>query len=181
MRAALTLKGIIMSVAENQKTRRDDAERTAERARDLGHDVNQDVHDILARSMRAAAVNLSTFTEVGQKVSREMVDLYMATAKQGLRLYADFQGTMLDAVEASMGPSAVTAPVVAGFERLYNGGTRAYGRFTESMQGTTEEGVDRIKEAVDVMADQVKESMADLATPSEDGHQNRVRTPAAKA
>lgn len=171
-----------MSVAENQKTRRDEAaERTAERARDLGHDVNQDVHDILARSMRATAVNLSTFTEVGQKVSREMVDLYLAAAKQGLRLYADFQGTMLDAVEASMGPSAVSAPVVAGFERLFNGGTRAYGRFTESMQGTTEEGVDRIKEAVDIMADQVKESMADLATPIEDGHQNRARTPATKA
>jgi hypothetical protein len=181
MRAAVTLKGITMAVTENQKTRRADAERTAERARDLGHDVNQDVHDILARSMRATAVNLSTFTEVGQKVSREMVDLYVAAAKQGLRLYADLQGTMLDAVEASMGPAACSAPMVAGFERLYSGGTHAYGRFTESMQGTTEEGVDRIKEAVDVMADQVRESMGDLATPSEDGQQNRAQTPAAKA
>jgi hypothetical protein len=180
MRAALTLKGITMSVTENQKTRRDD-ERTAERARDLGHDVNQDVEDILARSMRATAVNVSTFTEVGQKVSREMAALYVAGAKQGLRLYADFQGAMLDAVEASISPSAVSAPLVAGFERFFYGGTRAYGRFTESLQGTTEEGVERIKQAVDVMADQVKESMADLATPSEDGQQNRVRTPATKA
>jgi hypothetical protein len=179
MRAAVTLKGITMPVTENQKTRRDDAERTTERARDLGHEVNQDVEDILVRSMRATAVNLSTFTEVGQKLSREMAALYLAGAKQGLRLYADVQGTMLDAVEASMGPAAVSAPLVAGFERLVNGGTRAYGRFTETMQGTTEEGVDRIKQAVDVMADQVKESMA-VATPSEDGHQNRAQTPATK-
>ncbi|MEA2670912.1 MAG: hypothetical protein QOG45_1132 [Chloroflexota bacterium] len=170
-----------MSVTENQKIRRDDAERTAERARTLGHDVSQEVEDVLARSMRAAAVSLSTLTEVGQKLSHEMATLYVAGAKQRLRLYADFQETMLDAVQASMGPSAVSAPLVAGFERLVNGGTRAYGRFTETMQSTTEERVDRIKEAVDVMADQVKGSMADLATPSDDGNQNRARTPATKA
>jgi hypothetical protein len=63
-------------------------------------------------------------------------------------------------------------------------------RFAETMQGTAEEGTERIKQAVDVMADQIKEGTTQLGQAVEEARgaggdspqdSNRTRAAAARS
>jgi hypothetical protein len=137
-------------------------------------EATRDAQEALGRSMRASVDSMSSFTEVGQRVSREMFSLTVASTKEAFRFWADVSGSALDALQTGFGSWTSGQPVLQSWQRLLDGSARAYGRFAETMQGTTEEGTERIKEAVDELADHVKESSAHLGELADDLESRRA-------
>jgi hypothetical protein len=166
-----------MPTSTSTRTRRDGGQQdAADWSRHLGLEATRDAQEALGRSMRASVDSMSTFTEVGQRVSRELFSLSVASAKEGLRFWAEVSGSALEAMQTGFGAWTTGQPVIQGWQRLLDGSARAFGRFAETMQGTTEEGTERIKEAVDAMADQVRESSAQLGELGDDLESRRTRT-----
>ena len=155
------------------QARRRNGENTEEMT-ELGMETTRQAGETLIRSLRAGVDTTLTFADVGQQVSRELVGLTVTSTKQMLQLWAEMQGSMLDALQAGLTDGS---PALRGWQRLVDGGAQAVNRFAETMQGTAEEGTERIKQAVDVMADQIKEGTTQLGQAVEDGA-NRTRAAA---
>ena len=167
-------------MATTQRTRRNGNDRTDETidwSRGLGMEATRDAQEVLARSLRATVDTVSSFAEVGQRVGRELVSLSVQGTKEALRLFAEVQGSALDAFQAGIGSWAVGQPALATWQRLLDGNAQAYSRFAETVQGTAEEGTERIKEAVEDMAGQVKENSAQFAEIGEAMEENRTNRP----
>jgi gas vesicle protein len=147
---------------------------------ELGMESTRNAGETVIRSLRAGVDTSLTFADVSQQVSREIVNLSVTGTKQMLRLWADMQGSMLDALQNGLTPWAQGSPTFRGFQRLVDGGAQAVNRFAETMQGTAEEGTERIKRAVDSMADQIKEGTHQLAQGIED-ETNRTRAAASRS
>jgi hypothetical protein len=107
------------------------------------------------------------------------MSLTVTGAKQMLQMMAEMQGSTLDALQAGLVGSEGN-PAFRGWQRLVDGSAQAVSRFAETMQGTAEEGTERIKQAVDVMADQIKEGTVQLGQTAEE-ESNRTRTAAARS
>ena len=164
-----------MATSTSTRTRRNGGgQETGEWSRTLGLEATRDAQEALGRSMRATVHSMSSFTEVTQRVTREMLSLSVASAKEGFRFWADVQGSALDALQTGFGTWSTGQPVLQSWQRLVDGGAHAFGRFAETMQGTTEEGTERIKEAVDELADHVKESSAHLGELADDLESRRA-------
>lgn len=171
-------------MATTQRTRRNGNDRTDEMidwSRGLGTEATRDAQEALSRSMRATVDTVSSFAEVGQRVGRELMQLSMQSTKEALRLLADIQGSTIEALQVNIGSWAVGQPAVQTWQRLLDGSARAYSRFAETVQGTAEEGTERIKDAVDHMAGQVKENAAQLAEMGDALEENRTSRPRASA
>jgi hypothetical protein len=158
------------------QTRRRNGENTEEMA-EFGMETTRQAGETLIRSLRAGVDTTLTFADVGQQVSRELVGLTVTGTKQMLQLWAEMQGSMLDALQAGLIPWSDGSRAFRGWQRLVDGGAQAVNRFAETMQGTAEEGTERIKQAVDVMADQIKEGTTQLGQAAEEGS-NRTRAAA---
>ncbi|HKN39554.1 MAG TPA: hypothetical protein VJ622_06000 [Acidimicrobiia bacterium] len=164
---------------------------TPDETTELGLEATRNAQEALLRSLRAGADTALTFADVGQRVSRELLSLTVTGAKQMLQLMAEVQGSTLDALQAGLVPWADGHPAFRGWQRLVDGSAAAVNRFAETMQGTAEEGTERIKHAVDLMADQIKEGTTQLGqaveeargvggeSPHEAG--NRTRAAAARS
>jgi hypothetical protein len=150
----------------------DDAELTMEATRNA--------QETLIRSLRAGVDTALTFSDVSQRVGRELMSLTVTGAKQMLQLMAEMQGSALDAVQAGMVPWSDAHPARQGWHRLVDGSAQAVSRFAETMQGTAEEGTERIKQAVDLMADHIKEGTTELGKAVEE-ESNRTRAAAARS
>ncbi|HEY4409815.1 MAG TPA: hypothetical protein VGO87_08025 [Acidimicrobiia bacterium] len=153
---------------------------TSDDATEFSLEATRDAQELLIRSLRAGVDTALTFTDVGQRVGREIVDLSVTGAKQTLRMWADMQGSILDALRSSVAPFSDGHPAFRGWQRLVDGSATAVNRFAETMQGTAEEGTERIKQAVDVMADHIKEGTAQLGQAAEE-ETNRTRAAAARS
>ena len=116
---------------------------------DFGLEATRNAQETMLRSVRVGVDTTLTLTDVGQRVGRELMALGVTGAKQMLQLWAEVQGSTLDAVN----------------------------RFAESMQGRAEEGTERIKQAVDVMADQIKDGAVAIGQAVEN-ESNRTRAAA---
>lgn len=145
---------------------------------ELGMESTRNAGETLIRSLRTGVDTTLTFADVSQQVSRELVNLTVTGTKQMLQLWAEMQGSMLDALQNGLTPFSEGNPAFRGWQRLVDGGAQAVNRFAETMQGTAEEGTERIKRAVDVMADQIKEGTAQLGQGIEEDA-NRTRAAAA--
>src|SRR5581483_565288 len=88
--------------------------------------------------------------------------------------------SLLDALQNSVVPWSGDSPAVRGWQRLVDGSAQAVNRFAGTMQGTAEEGTERIKRAVDLMADQIKEGTAQLGQTVEE-ETNRTRAAASRS
>jgi hypothetical protein len=153
---------------------------TPEGQAELGLEATRNAQETLLRSLRTGVDTALTFGDVGTRVGRELVDLTVTGAKQMLQLWAEMQGSMLDALQSSIVPWSDNSPAVRGWQRLVDGSASAVSRFAETMQGTAEEGTERIKQAVDVMADQIKEGTAQLGQTVEE-ETNRTRAAASRS
>ena len=141
---------------------------TADETAEFGMEATRNAQETLLRSLRTGIDTALTFTDVGQRVSRELMALTVTGAKQMLQLMAEVQGSTLDALQASLVPWSEAAPAMRGWRHLVDGSAQAVSRFAETMQGTAEEGTERIKQAVDVMADQIKEGTTQLGQAVEE-------------
>lgn len=149
-------------------------------AAELGLEATRNAGETLLRSLRAGVDTTLSFADVSQQVSRELVGLSVTGTKQMLQLWAEMQGSMLDALQSSLVPWSDSSPAFRGWQRLVDGGAQAVNRFAETMQGTAEQGTERIKRAVDVMADQIKEGTTQLGQAIEE-ESNRTRTAASRS
>jgi hypothetical protein len=153
---------------------------TPDEGADFGMEATRNAQETLLRSLRTGVDTALTFTDVSQRVSRELLSLSVTGAKQMLQMMAEMQGSTLDALQAGLVPWAEGSPAYRGWQRLVDGGAQAVSRFAETMQGTAEEGTERIKQAVDVMADQIKEGTIQLGQTVED-ETNRTRAAASRS
>jgi hypothetical protein len=153
---------------------------TPDETAEFGMEATRNAQETLLRSLRTGVDTALTFTDVGQRVSRELLSLSVTGAKQMLQMMAEMQGSTLDAIQAGLIPGSDGNPAYRGWQRLVDGGAQAVSRFAETMQGTAEEGTERIKQAVDVMADQIKEGTVQLGQAVEE-ESNRTRAAAARS
>jgi hypothetical protein len=145
----------------------------------FGVEATRNAQETLMRSLRTGVDTALTFTDVSQRVGRELMSLTVTGAKQMLQMMAEMQGSTLDALQAGLVGSEGN-PAFRGWQRLVDGSAQAVSRFAETMQGTAEEGTERIKQAVDVMADQIKEGTVQLGQTVED-ETNRTRAAASRS
>jgi hypothetical protein len=147
---------------------------------EFGMEATRNAQETLIRSLRTGVDTALSFVDVGQRVSRELVSLSVTGTKQMLQMWAEVQGSTLDALQSTVVPWADDNPAVRGWQRLVDGSASAVNRFAQTMQGTAEEGTERIKRAVNVMADQVKEGTAELSQAVEE-ESNRTRAAASRS
>src|ERR1041385_4911242 len=153
---------------------------TSEDSAELGLEATRNAQETILRSLRTGVDTALTFSDVGQRVGRELVELTVTGTKQMLQLWAEMQGSILDALQSSVIPWSDNSPASRGWKRLVDGSAAAVNRFAETMQGTAEEGTERIKHAVDVMAGQIKEGTAQLGQTVEE-ETNRTRAAASRS
>jgi hypothetical protein len=162
-----------MATSTTTQTRRRNGG-TADDPTEFGMEATRSAQEMVLRSLRTGVDTALTFADVGQRVTRELTTLTVTGAKQMLQLWAEVQGTMLDALQSSLVPWSEGNPAFRGWQRVVDGSAHAMNRFAETMQGTAEEGTERIKRAVDVMADQIKEGTTQLGQAIEE-ETNRTR------
>lgn len=160
-----------------QARRRTNGNGNAEETAEFTMEVTRNAQEMLLRSLRAGVDTALSFAEVNQRVSRETMSLSVAGAKQMLQLMAEIQGSALDALQSTVVPWSEGNPAFRGWQRVLDGSASAVSRFAETMQGTAEEGTERIKRAVDVMADQIKEGSKEMGQAIEEGS-NKTRAAA---
>ena len=163
-----------MATTQKNRNGNDQTDEMIDWTRGIGMEATRDTQEALSRSMRATIDTVSSFAEVGQRVGRELVQLSMQGTKEALRLFADVQGSTLDALQAGIGSWAVGQPALHTWQRMLDGNAQAYSRFAETVQGTAEQGTERIKDAVEQMADQVKENSAQLGEIGDALEENRA-------
>ena len=153
---------------------------TADETTDFGMEATRNAQEMLIRSLRTGLDTALSFADVGRQVSGELVGLSVTGTKQMLQLWAEMQGSLLEALQAGLVPWPEGSPAFRGWQRLVDGSAHAVNRFAETMQGTAEEGTERIKRAVDVMADQIKEGTRQLGHTAEE-ETNRTRAAASRS
>lgn len=153
---------------------------TADETTDLGMEATRNAQEMLIRSLRTGVDTALTFADVGRQVTGELVGLSVTGTKQMLQMWAEVQGSLLEALQAGIVPWSEGSPAFRGWQRLVDGSAHAVNRFAETMQGTAEEGTERIKRAVDVMADQIKAGTNQLGQTVEE-ETNRTRVAASRS
>jgi hypothetical protein len=162
-----------MATASTTTTRRrrngngGNVNQAAQWTRSVGLESTHDAQEALGRTMRATVETMTTLGEVGQRVNRELAEFMLSGSKESLKLWADMQGTWLEAMQTAMGGFSTSGPAIEAWQKVIEGNSRAFGRYAEVLQDTAEKGTDRIKEAVEVMADQVKDAGGQLASVAE--------------
>lgn len=132
--------------------------KATQQSRQVGLAVAEDAEVAIGHSVRATVDTMTTMAEVNQRVNREMVAFATSGTKEMFKLWAELQGATMDAFQATFGSWTTPEPVLAGWQRLVDGNTQAFGRFAQVVQQTAEQSTDRVKEAVETLADQVKEN-----------------------
>ena len=130
--------------------------------------------------MNKAVETMSVWAEANQRVMREMVELSVGTAKEGMRLYAELQQGALDAVrdgqatamkwqaswqDAPKDPMAWYQMMVAGavdgaqkFFGIIEGNAQAVTRSAERLQATAEQAGKGIQETVTATVTRIKDA-----------------------
>jgi hypothetical protein len=168
-----------MATSTTTQTRRRNGG-TADETTDFGMEATRNAQEMLIRSLRTGVDTALTFADVGRQVTGELVGLSVTGTKQMLQMWAEMQGSLLEALQSGLVPWSEGSPAFRGWQRFVDGSAHAVNRFAETMQGTAEEGTERIKRAVDVMADQIKEGTGQLGQTAEE-ETNRTRAAASRS
>lgn len=169
-----------MAASTTTQTRRRNNGGTADETTDFGMEATRNAQEMLIRSLRTGVDTALSFADVGRQVTGELVGLGVTGTKQMLQMWAEMQGSLLEAFQSGLVPWSEGSPALRSWQRLVDGSAHAVNRFAETMQGTAEEGTERIKRAVDVMADQIKEGTSQLGQTVEE-ETNRTRAAASRS
>lgn len=153
---------------------------SGEQDAEVGIEAARNAQETIIRSLGTGGDTVLTFIDVGQDVTRELVSLTVAGTKQALRMSADVLGSVLDGFHSVAAPVAEGRVAFRGWQRVLDGSAQAVGRFAEEMQGNAEAGTDRIKQAVEVLANQVKETAAEVAEVTEEQSHRTSRAASSK-
>jgi hypothetical protein len=138
--------------------------------------------EMFTQSSGKAVESLTVWADANQRVLREMAELSAATAKEGVRFYAEVQQTLVEAVreaqaaalrwqttwpDASRDPMAwyqrTVTETVDGTQRAFRlaeGNAQALGRSTERLQTSTEQAGRAIQDAMTTAAAKLKDLYA---------------------
>ena len=138
--------------------------------------------EMFTQSSGKAVESLTVWADANQRVLREMAELSAVTAREGVRLYAEMQQSMIQAMreaqaaalrwqttwqDAGRDPVAwyqrTVTETVDGTQkafRLVEGNATAVGRSTERLQTSTEQAGRGIQEAMTVAATKLKDLYA---------------------
>jgi hypothetical protein len=152
-----------MATTASRTRRNGGSEALTDWSSSIARETTRDAQEALGRSLRATVDTMTTFTEVTQQVWGELVQLSVTGAREAIRLGAEVQGSAIEAMQQALTGWSSRQPAVEGWERLFNGSARAFAQFAETVNDKAERGTERLKQAVDVMADQVKETSSRIA------------------
>lgn len=138
--------------------------------------------EIFTQSTGKAVDGLTVWADANQRVLREMAELCAASAREGVRLYAEIQQSMLEAMrdaqattlrwqttwqDAPRDPMAwyqrTMAETVDGAQKAFRrveDGAQAVSRSTERLQTSTEQAGRGIQDAMTAAATKLKELYA---------------------
>jgi hypothetical protein len=138
--------------------------------------------EIFTQSTGKAVDGLTVWADANQRVLREMAELCAASAREGVRLYAEMQQSMLEAMrdaqattlrwqttwqDAPRDPMAwyqrTMAETVDGAQKAFRrveDGAQAVSRSTERLQTSTEQAGRGIQDAMTAAATKLKELYA---------------------
>jgi len=128
---------------------------------------------------------LVLWTEVNQKVARQLLDLSANTAKEGLQLLTQVQSANIDALRGAIGAISERQGAVEEFQRnpadwyrntalagieqakqsfqVLQGNTQALTRWADAVRGTTTEATEHVRDAFETVANRVREDAAATA------------------
>src|SRR5262245_48620412 len=104
---------------------------TDDEAMEFGMEATRNAQETLMRSLRTGVDTALPFADVGQRVSRELMTLSVTGAKQMLQMWAEVQGSMLDALQSGVAPWSDSSPAFRGWQRIVDGSASAVNRFAE--------------------------------------------------
>jgi hypothetical protein len=114
-----------------------------------------------AGRLATATVNSWTaLAQVSQSVNRELADLWTAGGQESWRLFGELQAASLG-IAARAGGVMMPATPAETQQQLWAAGTEAYRRFSEELQARVEETTGKIQEAVNELAERVKNESRD--------------------
>lgn len=144
-----------------------------DQARSLLRESGRDAQDAMNASVHASVGTFDTQANMARHLSEQTVAMWTGGARQMVRLWADMFDGSMEAFGVSVRSWNAEPPALAGWQHLLDAGTRALGQFAEQAQASSEEGVERLKEAVDGVADQVKDNGSKFAASAQATTRNR--------
>jgi hypothetical protein len=109
--------------------------------------------ELLGQLSGKAVETMTVWAEANQRVLRELVDLSVGTAKEGLRLYAEFQQGGIEALTLVEGVDGAQK-----LFRLIEGNARALTRSAERLQASAEQAGKGIHETLAATVTRLKDS-----------------------
>lgn len=144
-----------------------------EQSRALAREAGQDAQDAVSRSIKVTIDTMTNLSEVGQQVSRHVLDLSLASTQEAMRLWPEISSSVLDGFRNSLGSWPVNSDAVDVWQRVLDGGTEAFSRYTKTVQDTADEGTERINQAVSSLADRVHDATREVGELGDKIEQNR--------
>ena len=128
---------------------------------------SRSARDAVSETTAATVDSLVAYTEAAQNMLGELTSLTLATAKDVYALQRDASKSALGALADAYGQDLTDQPAFQVWDKLVKVGADVLDRFAEQVRSTVEQGNDKIKDAVDTVAVQVKDQNAKLSSALE--------------
>jgi|SRR5581483_2288590 len=144
--------------------------------------VVRTTQELMIRSLRSGMDTTLACSQLTQRLGHELLSLAVTAAEQTLQLWTDVQAAAWEATGAGIrwpGEGGDLWPW-RSWQRLVDGSAHALSRFADTVQGSVEEGTERIKQVVDLTSEQVTKTTADLGQAAK-GESRRTPAGAARS
>ena len=128
---------------------------------------SRSARDVVSETTATTIDSLVAYTEAAQGILKDLTSLTLANAKDVYALQRDASKSALDALADAYGKDLTDQPAFQVWDKLVKVGADVLDRFAEQVRSTVEQGNDKIKDAVDTVAVQVKDQNAKLSSALE--------------
>ena len=133
-------------------------------SRQAGLTAARRAREAVSETTTATVDSLVAYTEVAQQMLGELTALTLSGAKDLYQLQTDASQSAFDALGDSLGKDLAEAPAVVAWQKMVKAGAEALDKLAAQVKASVEEGNEKIRDAVDTVAVQVKDHNAKLAT-----------------
>lgn len=145
-----------------------------EESRALAREAGLDAQEALSRSIKISVDTANNVSEVWQQLARHVVDLSLASTQEAFRLWPELASSAIDGWRAALDRWPINVETVGVFQRVLDGSTDAFSRYTRIVQTTAEEGTERIGQAVNDLTERVQDSSREVGEMGKRIEQNRT-------
>jgi hypothetical protein len=125
---------------------------------------SRNARDAVSETTAATIDSLVAYTEAAQNMVKELTSLTLSNAKDVYALQRDASKSAFDALADVYGKDLPGQPAFQVWEKLTKVGADVLDRFAEQVRSSVEQGSDKLKDAVDTVAVQVKDQSAKLSS-----------------